>query len=526
MAKGYLCFVLHSHLPYVRHPEHDDFMEEDWFYEAITETYIPLIQVYDGLLKDSVDFKITMSLSPTLLSMFQDELLQSRYIHHIEKLIELAEKEIHRTKDNPQFNDLAIMYHKRFTEARRLFVDDCQRDLTNAFKRLQDTGKLEIITCCATHGYLPLMEISKASKRAQIKVAVEHYKKIFKRAPQGIWLPECGYNPEDEEILQDAGIKYFFTDTHGVLHGNPRPKYGVYAPVYCKNGVAAFGRDIESSKQVWSANEGYPGDYDYLEFYRDIGFELDYDYIKPYIHKDGIRVNTGMKYYKITGETDHKEPYIFKSAMDKAAQHAANFMFNREKQIEHLFGLMQKEPIIVAPYDTELFGHWWNEGPQWLNFLIRKIYYDQNTVELISASEYLRKHPKNQVVAPSMSSWGWNGYSEVWLEGSNDWIYRHLHKASERMSELVGLYPDTNGLFKRALNQALRELLLAQSSDWAFIMKTGTVVNYANERTKTHILRFTKLYEQLRSNSVDESFLGDIEYKDNIFPDLDYRTHR
>ncbi|MBM3253067.1 MAG: DUF1957 domain-containing protein [Candidatus Omnitrophica bacterium] len=526
MLKGYLCLVLHSHLPYVRHPEHEDFLEEDWLYEAITETYIPLIKVFNKLTEDKVDFRITMSLSPTLISMLQDELLQSRYIRHIEKLIELADKEVYRTTFLSEFHTLALMYHKRFIDARRIFVDVYKKDLINAFRNLQDAGRLEIITCGATHGYLPLMEVTRPSARAQVFVAAEHYKRVFGRSPKGIWLPECGYNPSDDEILREARIRYFFTDAHGILHGSPRPKYGVYAPIYCKSGVAAFGRDLESSKQVWSAEEGYPGDYYYREFYRDIGFDLEYEYVKPYIHKDGIRINTGIKYYRITGDTDCKEPYIPTRAQEKAAEHAGNFMFNREKQAEFLFDFMHKRPIIVAPYDAELFGHWWYEGPQWLDFLIRKIAYDQKAIRLITASEYLEQYPKNQVITPSMSSWGWKGYNEVWLEGSNDWIYRHLHKASEKMTELVNLYPDSNGLIRRALNQALRELLLAQSSDWAFIMKTKTVVGYAVRRTKDHMLRFTRLYDGIKSNSIDEAFLSDIEYKDNIFPDIDYRVHK
>ncbi|MCM8781149.1 MAG: DUF1957 domain-containing protein, partial [Candidatus Omnitrophica bacterium] len=484
MEKGYLCIVLHGHLPYVRHPEYEDFLEEDWLYEAITETYIPLILVFERLLNDKVDFRITMTLSPTLISMLMDELLQNRYLKHINKLIELSHKEVERTRWQPEFNVLATMYLGRFYEARNVF-ERYNRNIVNAFKNFQDAGKIEIITCGATHGYLPLMDVVKPSVRAQIKVAVSHYEKVFGRRPKGIWLPECGYSPGDDEILKEAGLKYFFVDAHGVLHGTPRPKYGVFAPVYCKSGVACFGRDLESSKQVWSSIEGYPGDYYYREFYRDIGFDLDYEYIRPYIHQDGIRINTGIKYYRITGSED-KQPYIPYLAQEKAAEHAGNFMFNREKQIEYLYDFMKKKPIIVSPYDAELFGHWWYEGPLWLDLLMRKLYFDQKTIRMITATEYLSENPRNQVVTPSLSSWGWKGYNEMWLQGSNDWIYRYLHKASERMTELVNTYADApvNGLLNRALNQALRELLLAQSSDWAFIMGAGTHTAYAIRRTK------------------------------------------
>jgi len=527
MPKGYLSIVLHAHLPYVRHPEHEDFLEEDWFFEAVTETYIPLIKVFEGLEKDRVDCKITISLSPSLMSMLMDAHLQHKYLKHLDKLIELSGKEIDRTKWDERFNKLAHMYHSRFLEARRTFAYDYNMNLVNAFKHFQDIGKLEVITCAATHGYLPLMEAARrASVRAQIRVAVQLYEKIFGKKPAGMWLPECGYNPGDEEVLKSEGVKYFFVDTHGILFGSPRPRFGVFSPYLTRNGVAVFGRDTESSKAVWSAIEGYPGDYEYREFYRDIGFDLDYDYIKPYIAADGIRINTGIKYYKITGTTNHKEPYSPEAARDKAAGHAGNFMFNREKQVEFLKGQMgDRLPLIVSPYDAELFGHWWYEGPQWLDFLIRKIGYDQDNIKLTSPGDYLKLYKKYQVLTPSFSSWGWKGYSEVWLEGSNDWIYRHLHKMAERMVELAGENKNAKGLLLRALNQMARELLLAQSSDWAFIMKTGSHVKYAVDRIREHAEHFNEIYEEVKANALDEGYIKACEDKYNIFPDIDYSVY-
>ena len=526
MYKGYLCFVLHTHLPYVRHPEFDDFLEEDWLYEAITETYIPLIDVFEGLVKDGVGFRLTMSLTPTLISMLGDGLLQERYLRHIDKLIELANKELQRTRFEPEFNRLAQMYLERFSRCRAIF-NHYNCNLVYAFKRFQDLGNLEIITCAATHSYFPLMEVSRPSIRAQLKTAVAQYEKVFGREARGIWLPECGFNPGDDRLLKEAGLRYFFTDAHGILHGSPRPKYGVFAPVYCKGSqVACFGRDLESSKQVWSSIEGYPGDYDYREFYRDIGFDLDFDYVRPYISSDGIRINTGMKYYRITGNTDAKLPYLPQAAKEKAAGHAGNFIFNRHRQIEYLYEILQKKPLIVSPYDTELFGHWWFEGVTWLDLLIRKLYFDQDIIRMITPMEYLEENPRNQVITPSMSSWGYKGYSEVWLQGSNDWMYRHLHEGSLRMTELTKMHPEAGGSLRRALNQALRELFLAQSSDWAFILATGTHTSYALKRVKEHLLKFTRLYDDIKADSIDEPWLREVESRDNIFPEIDYRVHQ
>ncbi len=526
MTQGYLALVLHAHLPYVRHPEHEHFLEEKWFYEAVTETYIPLLEVFEKLTEEGVGFRITINLSPTLLSMLQDELLIHRYLRHLEKLMELSEKEVERTRNQPDFHENALMYRNLFHHTYFLFTEKYRRNLVEGFRKLQDAGKLEIITTGATHGYLPLLGLQREVIHAQVAVAVDLYQRLFGKPPKGFWLPECGYKPGDEQILKKLGIKYFFLESHGLLHASPRPKYGYFAPVYCPSGVAAFGRDMESSKQVWSADEGYPGDFDYRDFYRDIGYDLDLDYLAPYLPGGHTRSHTGIKYYRITGRSEHKEPYNRSRALEKAAIHAGNFMFNREKQVEWLAGILDRKPIIIAPYDAELFGHWWFEGPQWLDYLIRKIYYDQNTIEMLTPGDYLELYPCNQVSIPSESSWGWKGYHEVWLNGANDWIWRHLHKAGERMVELANTYPNADGLLQRALNQAARELLLAQSSDWAFIMKTGTMVSYAIERFQRHIWCFTKIYEDIKSNSLNQEWLQELEQQDNIFPDIDYRVYQ
>ncbi len=525
MTQGYLALVLHAHLPFVRHPEHKDFLEEDWLFQAISETYIPLIQVFDGLVQDGVPFKLTMSLSPTLLSMLSDNLLQQRTVRFLDRSLELAEKEIKRTRRQPDVQPLARMYLDKLSAARDLFVHRYGHNLIRAFRDFMEAGHLEIITCGATHGYLPLMTVVPNAVRAQIQVAVQTHEQFLGVRPSGIWLPECAYQPDLEQFLAEAGLGYFFVDTHGLLHANARPPYGVHTPVLCPNGVAAFGRDAESSKQVWSSEEGYPGHPDYRDYYRDIGFDLDYAYIHPYIAATGDRKMTGFKYHRITGPTDLKELYQPKHAKAKAAAHASDFLFNRQRQIDRLAGRMDRPPIVVAPYDAELFGHWWYEGPEWLNFLLRKIAGDQEVVDLITPREYLKRHPENPCATPAASSWGLKGYHAHWISDKNDWIYRHLHKAAERMIELAQRNPQATGLEERALNQAARELLLAQASDWAFIMFAGTMVDYAVKRTKDHLLRFNRLYEEIRKGRINKNWLADIESKDNIFPHIDYRVY-
>lgn len=527
MAIGYLSLVLHAHLPFVRHPEHPDFLEEDWLYEAISETYIPLLIVFNTLRREGVYFRLTMSMTPPLCEMLIDPLLQERYAHHLDKLCELAEKEVERTaKEAPASHSAARMYWRHFNECRDVYAA-CGRDLIRAFRELQDAGYLEIITCCATHGLLPLMSCDEV-KRAQIHIARANYIKHFGRPPRGIWLAECAFNPGDDRFLREAGIEFFLVDTHAILYGTPRPRRGIYAPVVTPEGVAVFARDTETSEQVWSSDVGYPGDPLYREFYRDLGYDaLDYDYIRPYLHRDGVRRNIGIKYHRITGKVPlhEKELYVPEWARERAALHAGNFISGRQAQARYLSDQLERPPIIIAPYDAELFGHWWFEGPQFIYFLCKKLHYDQDEIELISPADYLQIFSENQPQTLSVSSWGAEGYYRVWLNRQTDWMYLHQQVAEMRMVELATRFPIADELLKRALNQAARELMLAQSSDWAFIITTGTVVQYAVKRFKDHIHRFIRLYEMITSGAIDEVWLIDVESKDTIFQEIDYRIY-
>ena len=522
---GYLSIVLHAHLPYVRHSEYDDFLEEEWLYEAVVETYLPMVERFYQLLEGGVDFRFSLVVTPSLASMLADDLLKQRALRYLDRLVELAEKEIERTRGDASFQHLAHFYRDRFARLRVLYRDCLGCDLLGAFRNLADRGVLEIMTCAATHGLLPLLKNEPKAVEAQIRLGTQAHRHFFGRDPRGIWLPECAYYPGVDELLAAEGIRFFLVDSHGLLHGEPRPAYGVYAPVYTPSGVAAFARDAESSKQVWSSKEGYPGDVNYRDFYRDIGYDLDFDYIGPYVQPTGLRKFTGIKYHRITGESEHKEPYVPEVAMQRVAEHAGNFLFNREQQIEYLASRFDREPIVVAPYDAELYGHWWFEGPDFLYYLAKKVHHDTNIFKLTTPIEYIGEMPAQQLSTPSASSWGDKGYFDVWVNESNDWIYPHLHEMARRMTHLAGKYPEPDNTLRRALNQCARELVLAQSSDWAFLISTGTAVEYSTQRTKNHIGRFNRLFEQIEGLYLDESYLNLLEGYDNIFPFIDYRLY-
>ena len=547
MAVGYFSLILHAHLPFVRHPEYPEFLEEDWLFEAITEVYLPLIFIFQSLYEAGVRPRLAMNISPPLCEMLSDPLLQERYTRHIENLLDLAYKELERTsKEAPEFQAAARMYVDSLTASLHLWHDRYAHDLVKAFRELQDEGVIEIITCTATHGFMPLIS-TKESRRAQVAVAVANYKKHFGRQPRGIWLAECAYEPGVEHLLKENGIEYFIADTHAILYGDPRPRYGVHAPVACPNGTAVFARDVETSQQVWSAEVGYPGNDVYREFYRDIGWDAPLDYLKPHLHADGERRHLGLKYHRITGRDvpqQLKQPYIPALAREKAAQNASHFISERIKQAHILRETFEGHPpLVVSPYDAELYGHWWFEGPQFIDFFFKKLHFDQNDIEAITPSDFLDSGRSIQIQRPSASSWGEAGYYKVWINEQNSWMYPYQHDAERRMTAYANRFADQSlnsnvqgrtdsawtldlGLSTRVLNQMARELMLAQSSDWAFQIYQGTTVQYSTRRFQSHIHRFDLLAKMIDSGHIDHEVLAEIERRDNIFLEIDHAIYR
>lgn len=523
MTVGHLSLVLHAHLPFVRHPEYGRFLEEDWLFEAMTETYIPLLRMLTELAEKGVGFRLAIGLTPSLSEMLADGLLIGRYREHLERLTALARDEVGRTsRDEPEFAKTARMYLEEFEKTREYFEGAGGRIL-DRFRGLMQSGHVELLFSAATHGYLPLF-ITDTARRAQIQVGYENFIKHFGAEPAGAWLPECAYDYGIDDILAEFGVRYFIGETHAVLNAAPAPEMKTNAPIFCPSGVACFARDVESSKQIWSRAEGYPGNGLYREFYRDVGYDADYGRIERFLHGDGVRRNVGIKYHRITGPValGEKEPYDYEAARAKAAEHASHFLSSRAAQAERVSSGIGRPALMAAPFDAELFGHWWFEGIEFLRRLIEGVHYGNNGIGLLSPGDYLERYPENQEALPSPSSWGDGGFNEVWINDSNDWIWPHLHAAEERMIVLARSFRSASGLLRRALNQASRELLLAQASDWPFIMSGGTHIAYAQKRLRTHIAAFNALCDEVEGGSVGEGALAALEKKDNCFSEVDY----
>lgn len=525
MAEGYLALVLHAHLPFVRHPEYETFLEERWLFEAITETYLPLLRVLEGLHRDGVPARMTLSISPTLLAMLEDPLLQSRYDDHLGRLLTLSERELERTRHDPATRRLATFYRELFAAAREAFRGYGGR-LSRPLLALHRQGYVELISTAATHGILPLLLAQPRTVEAQIRTGFDYFADVFGFPPSGMWLPECAYVPALDEILQRHGVRHFVVEAHGIDHASVAPLSGIHAPIYTPGGIAAFGRDQVSTREVWSAEHGYPGDPDYREFYRDIGFDLAPESLQGVLGGGVGRAMTGIKYHRITGKTEQKELYDPEAGRRRAELHAALFLRRRSAHLARLQAEGASAPVIVAPFDAELFGHWWFEGPQWLDALLRGAATGTSPLSVVTLGGYLDRHPVHQTGQPGTSSWGAAGYFDTWLNPKTDWIYEHLIGCAERMEGLVAAHGAgrVRPLVQRALRQCVRELLLAQSSDWPFIISAGTAAAYAERRVRDHVSRFHWLANAIDAGALDEERLAALEYLDNPFPAVDFRV--
>ncbi|MDY7221938.1 1,4-alpha-glucan branching protein domain-containing protein [Halalkalibacterium halodurans] len=498
MREGYFSLVLHAHLPYVRHQE-EDRLEERWLFEAMSETYIPLLWALEKL---PVKHAVTISFTPPVMEMLSDPLVQTRYLNHLENTEQLLKKEEKRTNDQRTQN-LVQFYKQRYEKLKATFLQ-WDRNLLIGFRTLMENEQCTLMTSAATHAFFPYLK-TKEAIRAQVRHGIACFEQHFGKKPLGFWLPECAFSPGVDRILFEEGIRYTFVDEHAVLTADPTPHKGSSAPIYSPHGIALFPRHTELSAKVWSSTLGYPGDVDYREFYRDIAYDREWDYIKPHVHKDGIRIDTGLKYHRITGHTEEKDLYVREWAEKRVQEHANHFIGAIHHEIDQHGGQNFPPYVMVTPFDAELFGHWWFEGPEWIEAL-----YEQGAdrVSFITPELYLQRHYQDfQTAHVSFSTWGRDGYGHVWLNDHNAWMYRHYHRMEKDLAKIVAMYPQPTVLEKQAIQQMVREWMLAVSSDWAFILDGQTAAQYASERFHEHVRRFDTIQSALLEDRIDSQWL-------------------
>ena len=509
-GSGSLAIVLHAHLPYVRSGRPGS-LEEDWYFQALQECYLPLLAVLERAAADPAQQpRLTLGLSPTLLSLLSDAALNARFRPWLEQRLQLLE-------EAPPHLAEAAVHLGGVLQATLADWQRCQGDLLPRFRQLRRQGVLDLISCGATHGYLPLLRDSPEAVRAQLLTAIREHQRLLGERPLGLWLPECAFYEGLDSVMASCGLRYSLLDGHGLLHALPRPRYGVYAPICSPAGVAFVARDSASTLPVWSASQGYPGDGAYREFHRDLGWDLP----EQRLSAAGIldRRPLGLKLQRVTAQgcpLDQKQPYQPALAEQRLVQHAADYLEGRRLQLAALERSIDRPPLLVAPFDAELFGHWWFEGPAFLAELFRQG--PAAGLQFSHLRQVLAAPQPLQICQPSPSSWGQGGYHDYWLNDSNAWVVPEWHRASRAMVARVNRGV-ASAEQRQWLTQAGRELLLAQSSDWSFILRAGTTTDLARQRIHRHLDRFWRLMDAIASGVAPPAdWLTAVEQEDGLFP--------
>ncbi|NLB73039.1 MAG: DUF1957 domain-containing protein [Firmicutes bacterium] len=540
MSIGSFVLVLHSHLPYCRKAGVWPFGEE-WVFEAMAETYIPLLDIIDYLADKNALGSFTVGFTPVLLDQLQDPYMLLRFDEYLETKIAAAEADIARFGAESEWNlqELAKFYRDRYEGVRSSFHLRHNGDLVNAFKALQDRGLVQILAGAATHAYLPLLS-SETSIYSQLKLGHDVYTHIFGRPPQGIWLPECGYRPPSESssvdrALEDLGYSCFVVDAHAIEGGAPIDVYSdrvlrkpEVRPAAAKrdytsylsylvsgSDIAVLGRNQRTALQVWSSEWGYPGDGNYREFHR----------------RDPV---SGFSYWKVTSrlvDISAKEVYHPDAALGRAKEHADHFVGLVERLLLDFNAETGKRGVIVAPFDVELFGHWWLEGLDWLKWALEGLSKSPH-VEVLSASSYLEKHPPHEEIDLLESSWGLGGGHYIWDNESTNWMWQEIHTAEKEIEDMTlkvnrrGRQADDNASLRdRLLKQVAREALLLQSSDWPFLVTTEQARDYGERRFLEHKYRFERLAHALAEDVISPeivNYLEQLESIDAVFPQIDF----
>lgn len=524
--KARVNIILQAHLPYIRHSSDEYFFEEDWYCEALSESYFPLIRMFHKLDTANIPYRITLVISPSLVEMLKDKTLTLRFESYLKSHIALGESEIKRLKNSP----LELSSAKQILDNYKTALDELERykkEPLNALTSILKNGNVEIITSVAAHPFLPLYESRPALVKAGLTTAAKVHFITFKSYSKGIWFPDCGYYPHLDEILKKNVLesRYFYVSPTGFALSEKVIKRGCYAPIRTASGLYAFALDASLRDYVTSSITGYPGDDDYREFYRDIGYDLDLNYIKSYLPNMREAGFTGYKYYSVSGKREDKKLYDREKASFKAHLHADHFVSRLEQKAEDVSSLIDLPPIFNVAFDTELFGHWWSEGVEWLENVLINISKSEKIVSQ-TASEYLNEF-ENEVLdgVVARSSTAFNTYSYPYIDGENSSIQRSIFNAIDKVQDLATRFKaDKNPVKQKYIKQAVKEILLVTSSDWPQLIHNNTCPDYAIMRINEHLSNINKICDLLSYGKSDTTWLMSVEKRFPLFEGIDYRT--
>jgi 1,4-alpha-glucan branching enzyme len=453
---GTFCLVLHSHLPWLAH--HGRWpVGEEWLYQSWAHAYLPVLDVVHRLAAEGHRDLLTLGVTPVLAAQLDDPHCLRGVHDWIGGWLLRAHEAASRLPE------LAAHEHRVATGALELFESTWRHGASPVLRGLADAGALELLGGPATHPFGPLLHPD--VRRFALETGLTDAALRTGSRPAGIWAPECGYAPGMEDGYAAAGVARFLVDGPA-LRGDT-----ALARTVGTSDVVAFGRDLDVTYRVWSPRSGYPGGRDYRDFH-------------TYDHP------SGLKPARVTGRSvapEDKRPYDPARAASAVARDAADFVSVVRERLVGLRERLGRPALTVAAFDTELFGHWWHEGPAWLEAVLRAL--PAAGVRVTTLRGAVDAGLVGGPVELPPSSWGsgkdwrvWAGDQVADLVARNEQVQRTLLAA--------GPGPLVRDPVRDALAQ---QALLALSSDWAFMVSKDSAAGYARDRAHGHAGRVEEL---------------------------------
>lgn len=519
MSRKSLVITLVAHQPYVRAQEIDSMSPEiEMLFSAISDTYLPLLSMFERLDMDSVPFRVSMVMTPTLCSLLSDYDVQQRYVAWLDRVIALGQVEVASAPVGTPRHTLAEQCLERYKKNRADFTLLYKSDLLSAFRYYADRGSIELLATAATSAFLPHYVDLPEAVNAQIEGGLHSHRQFFGVMPDGFWLPAMGYTSSLEHTLRSYGFSYTVLDSHGLLFGEPCPSGGIFTPARCENGLVLFARDVSAEAQV-AGTLGFMSNNVYRDQNRDLAFEATLEELDGFVAAGGARCASGYKYWA-RGAGGW---YDSLSAMEQVRHDAVSFVDARRDMLNKAEGtLCASELSLVCAFDARLFGQRWYEGVEWLEQVFRAVA-TCSDITLEHCSALIGDKNTLSSTVPFMSAATGTGYGEDMLDTSNDWMLQYSRKACERMIYLAERFPEDTGLKARALNMAAKEVLLAQSLDWPSMVHDKFFPEYAESQFKKNVLAFTTVYDSLGANSISTEWLTNMEQEHPLFPWMNYR---
>ncbi|MDO5295820.1 MAG: DUF1957 domain-containing protein [bacterium] len=518
VSPGYLCFFINAHLPYMAPLTANTVYQDNWLCNTLFNSYLPILELFDRLAEEGIPYCVNLSISPVVMEMIASPAMAERFSQYLQMRWDNAQQELGKMGHSSPLRPLAQHFADEIQHRIELFRERYQGRVLATINRLVHCGHLELLAASATGAYLPLLGSSPSLAWGQIKVGCQSYTKYFSSPPRGFWSFDGGYTPEISELLYSAGIRYTLAPALCVLGGVPRPQAATFRPIVAPDGLIVFGEDIETKLDILHSRTGFINNPEYLRTETpapipDAASKSAKPPVQSHIYS--------QSYYSRARSGEHQQIYNFQQAMASAKLQAQTFIENRCRQTQWVAQKLGTPAVITLALPAEMFGQSWYEGIIWLEEVLRLLAQPDIPLQSSHFSSLCHLEPLQQCT-PNSGSANAGSFSANWLNERSSWIYKHNYLAGQRLLKMAKIGHQRDDFKRRLINQAARELMLAQSSDWPTLLSNDLDSKAARKEVRRHLAAFHKLFDDFREGRADEAGLRKLEERCPIFPDLSY----